>query len=344
LFGLAAYSFKRSRSLEAGIKYLILSATSTAFMLFGMALLYAQTGSLSYSGIQASLEQLTQVPSLVWVGSAMIFVAFAFKLSFAPFHLWTPDVYEGAPAPVSAYLATASKVAVFAAFVRLWQTMPAMTSGAMHDVLAAVAGLSIVAGNLLALTQTNIKRMLGYSSIAHFGYLLIALVSGLNLERSVVAVYLVTYVVTVLAAFGVVVQVSSPYQGADADNLHNYRGLFWKRPYLASVLTVAMLSMAGVPMTAGFIGKFYVMVAGVGAKLWWLLAALVLGSALGLYYYLRFMITLYLLEPGMRRFEAPLNWGRTTGGLVLLAAAALVILLGIYPEPLVVFTMNLPPI
>ncbi len=344
LFGLAAYSFKRSRSLEAGIKYLILSATSTAFMLFGMALLYAQTGSLSYSGIQASLEQLTQVPSLVWVGSAMIFVAFAFKLSFAPFHLWTPDVYEGAPAPVSAYLATASKVAVFAAFVRLWQTMPAMTSGAMHDVLAAVAGLSIVAGNLLALTQTNIKRMLGYSSIAHFGYLLIAVVSGLNLERSVVAVYLVTYVVTVLAAFGVVVQVSSPYQGADADNLHNYRGLFWKRPYLASVLTVAMLSMAGVPMTAGFIGKFYVMVAGVGAKLWWLLAALVLGSALGLYYYLRFMITLYLLEPGMRRFEAPLNWGRTTGGLVLLAAAALVILLGIYPEPLVVFTMNLPPI
>ena len=197
-------------------------------------------------------------------------------------------------------------------------------------------------GNLLALTQTNIKRMLGYSSIAHFGYLLIAVVSGLNIERSAVMIYLVTYVVTVLAAFGVVVQVSSPYQGADADNLHNYRGLFWKRPYLASVMTMAMLSMAGIPMTAGFIGKFYVVMTGVGAKLWWLLAALVLGSALGLYYYLRFMITMYLLEPGMRRFEAPLNWGRTTGGLVLLLVAVLVILLGVYPEPLTFAAMNLP--
>ncbi len=342
LFGLAAYSFARSRSLEAGIKYLILSATSTAFMLFGMALLYAQTGNLSYTGIQTALEQTAQTAPLMLAGFAMIFVAFAFKLSFAPFHLWTPDVYEGAPAPISAFLATASKVAVFAAFLRLWQWVPSLSSGAMNDVLAAIAGLSIVVGNLLALTQTNIKRMLGYSSIAHFGYLLIVVVSGLNIERSAVMIYLVTYVVTVLAAFGVVVQVSSPYQGADADNLHNYRGLFWKRPYLASVMTVAMLSMAGVPMTAGFIGKFYVVMTGVGAKLWWLLAALVLGSALGLYYYLRFMLTMYLLEPGMRRFNAPLNWGRTTGGLVLLLVAVLVILLGVYPEPLTFAAMNLP--
>lgn len=342
VFGLAAYSFARSRSLEAGIKYLVLSATSTAFMLFGMALLYAQTGSLSYAGIQAALTETAQMAPLMLAGFAMLFIAFAFKLSFAPFHLWTPDVYEGAPAPVSAFLATASKVAVFAAFLRLWQWMPALSSGVMNDVLAAVAGLSIVVGNLLALTQTNIKRMLGYSSIAHFGYLLIAVVSGLNIERSAVMIYLVTYVVTVLAAFGVVVQVSSPYQGADADNLHNYRGLFWKRPYLASVMTVAMLSMAGIPMTAGFIGKFYVVMTGVGAKLWWLLAALVLGSALGLYYYLRFMIAMYLLEPGMRRFEAPLNWGRTTGGLVLLLMAMLVILLGVYPEPLTFAAMNLP--
>lgn len=342
LFGLAAYSFARSRSLEAGIKYLILSATSTAFMLFGMALLYAQTGNLSYTGIQTALEQTAQTAPLMLAGFAMIFVAFAFKLSFAPFHLWTPDVYEGAPAPISAFLATASKVAVFAAFLRLWQWVPSLSSGAMNDVLAAIAGLSIVVGNLLALTQTNIKRMLGYSSIAHFGYLLIVVVSGLNIERSAVMIYLVTYVVTVLAAFGVVVQVSSPYQGADADNLHNYRGLFWKRPYLASVMTVAMLSMAGVPMTAGFTGKFYVVMTGVGAKLWWLLAALVLGSALGLYYYLRFMITMYLLEPGMRRFNAPLNWGRTTGGLVLLLMAMLVILLGVYPEPLTFAAMNLP--
>lgn len=334
LFGLIAYSFKRSRSLEAGIKYLVLSAMSTAFMLFGMALLYAQTGSLTYAGIHTALAQAAPLPLIAWVGCAMIFVAFAFKLSFAPFHLWTPDVYEGAPAPVSAFLATASKVAVFAAFVRLLQGMPLMSFGAMHDVLAVIAGLSIIVGNLLALTQSNVKRMLGYSSIAHFGYLMIALVSDLPLEQPTVAIYLVTYVITALAAFGVMVQVSSPYQGADADNLHNYRGLFWKRPYLASVMTVAMLSMAGIPMTAGFIGKFYIVLIGVGASLWWLLAALVIGSALGLYYYLRVMITMFLLEPGMRRFEAPLNWGHTTGGLMLLMTAVLMILLGVYPEPL----------
>jgi NADH-quinone oxidoreductase subunit N len=342
LFGLIAYSFKRSRSLEAGIKYLVLSAMSTAFMLFGIALLYAQTGHLSYAGIHSVLVQSLQVPMLAWAGCAMIFVAFAFKLSFVPFHLWTPDVYEGAPAPVSAFLATASKVAVFAAFIRLLQDLPLMSFGPMHDVLAAIAGLSIIVGNLLALTQSNIKRMLGYSSIAHFGYLLIAVVSVHRLEQPIVAIYLATYVITALAAFGVLVQVSSPYQGVDADNLQHYRGLFWKRPYLASVMTVAMLSMAGIPMTAGFIGKFYVVMTGVGAKLWWLLAALVLGSALGLYYYLRFMITMYLLEPGMRRFNAPLNWGRTTGGLVLLLMAVLVILLGVYPEPLTFAAMNLP--
>lgn len=333
LFGLAAYSFQRSRSLEAGIKYLVLSAMSTAFMLFGMALLYSQTGELSYAGIHNMLASLHPVPAIVWAGAAMLFVAFAFKLSFVPFHLWTPDVYEGAPAPVSAFLATVSKLAVFAAFLRLLQEVPLMSFGPMHDVLAVIAGLSIVVGNLLALTQNNVKRLLGYSSIAHFGYLMIAVVADLRMEQQTVAIYLLTYTITTLAAFGVMVQVSSPYNGADADSLHNYRGLFWRRPYLASVLTVSMLSMAGIPLTAGFIGKFHVIFIGVGAGEWWLLAALVLGSALGLYYYLRVMVTLYLTEAGMRRFEAPMNWGRTTGGLALLFMALLMLLIGAYPDP-----------
>lgn len=333
LFGLAAYSFQRSRSLEAGVKYLVLSAMSTAFMLFGMALLYSQTGELSYAGIQKMLVSLETLPAIAWAGCAMLFVAFAFKLSFVPFHLWTPDVYEGAPAPVSAFLATVSKLAVFAAFLRLLQELPLMSFGPMHDVLTVIAGLSIVVGNLLALTQSNIKRLLGYSSIAHFGYLMIAVVADLRMEQPTVAIYLLTYIITTLAAFGVMIQVSSPYNGADADNLHNYRGLFWRRPYLASVLTVSMLSMAGIPLTAGFIGKFHIIFIGVGAGEWWLLAALVIGSALGLYYYLRVMITLFLAEAGMRRFEAPLNWGRTTGGLVLLFLALLMLLVGAYPDP-----------
>ncbi len=334
LFGLAAYSFQRSRSLEAGIKYLVLSAMSTAFLLFGMALLYAQTGALGFAEIQTAVVAAVDVPPMVYAGCAMIFVAIAFKLSFVPFHLWTPDVYEGAPAPVSAFLATVSKTAVFAAFLRWLHDMPVLVSGPMHDVLVVLAGLSIVAGNLLALTQSNLKRLLGYSSIAHFGYLMIAVIAGTRMREPSVAIYLLTYVITTLAAFGVVVQASSPYQGADADALHNYRGLFWKRPYLTAVMTVAMLSLAGIPMTAGFVGKFHMVLIGVASSQWWLLGALVLGSALGLYYYLRVMVTLYLAEPGLRRFDAPLNWGRTTGGAMLVLVAVLMLLVGVYPQPL----------
>lgn len=334
LFGLAAYSFQRSRSLEAGIKYLVLSATSTAFLLFGMALLYAQTGSLSFAGVQASLAGLSVMPPLAWIACAMVFVALAFKLSLVPFHLWTPDVYEGSPAPVTAFLATVSKTTVLVAFFRLLHSMPVMNTGPMHDLMMVIAGLSIIVGNWLALTQTNVKRLLAYSSIAHFGYLMIAVVAGSRVRDPAIAVYLVTYVITSLAAFGVLVLASSPYQGTDADSLHHFRGLFWKRPYLAAVMTVAMLSLAGIPMTAGFIGKFHVVVVGVTASFWWLLGVLVIGSAMGLYYYLRVMVTLYLVEPGVRRFNAPLDWGRTTGGAMLLLIALLMLLVGIYPQPL----------
>ncbi len=336
LFGLVAYSFQRSRSLEAGIKYLVLSALSSAILLFGIALVYAQTGHLSYAGIQQALTDATEPSLIATAGLAMIFVALAFKLSLVPFHLWTPDVYEGAPAPITAFLATVSKTAVFAAFLRLVDEVPLITSGAMQTVLIVVAALSILVGNFLALKQVNLKRLLGYSSIAHFGYLLVVvIISAKVIRHEAAAIYLITYVLSSLVAFGVIILASSPYRGEDADNLHNYRGLFWTRPYLAALMTVAMLSLAGIPVTAGFIGKFYIVLLSVGAGLWWLLAALVVGSALGLYYYLRVMVSLFLVEPGLRRFNAPLDWGRTTGGAILLLAAILVLLIGVYPQPLV---------
>ena len=334
LYGLVAYSFQRSRSLEAGLKYLVLSALSSAFLLFGMALIYAQTGSLLFAGIQQALVSANETPLIAVVGFAMIFVALAFKLSLVPFHLWTPDVYEGAPAPVTAFLATVSKVAVFAVLVKIINVIPLFMNGAMQTVVMVIAALSILVGNLLALKQTNIKRLLAYSSIAHFGYLLMVVLISTRLRNEAVAIYLVTYVLSSLVAFGVMVLASSPYRGVDADNLHNYRGLFWTRPYLAALMTVAMLSLAGIPVTAGFIGKFYVVLAAVGAGMWWLLAALVIGSALGLYYYLRVMVSLYMLEPGLRRFNAPLDWGRSTGGAMLLLACMLVLLVGVFPQPL----------
>ncbi|WP_312911559.1 NADH-quinone oxidoreductase subunit NuoN [Stutzerimonas nitrititolerans] len=333
VYGLVAYAFFNKRSLEAGIKYTVLSAAASAFLLFGMALLYAESGSLSFSGLGASLA--AQGSSLlVQAGIGMMLIGLGFKLSLAPFHLWTPDVYEGAPAPVATFLATVSKVAVFAVLLRLYQLSPATSGGWLNDALSLIAIASILIGNLLALNQSNLKRLLGYSSIAHFGYLLVALIASKGLAVEAIGVYLVTYVLTTLGAFGVITLMSSPFQGRDADALYEYRGLFWRRPYLTAVLTVMMLSLAGIPLTAGFIGKFYVIASGVESQLWWLLGALIIGSAVGLFYYLRVMVTLYLVEPGMRRHDAPINWGQRAGGMMLLAIAVLAFFLGVYPQPL----------
>ncbi|RMI00384.1 NADH-quinone oxidoreductase subunit NuoN [Stutzerimonas nitrititolerans] len=333
VYGLVAYAFFNKRSLEAGIKYTVLSAAASAFLLFGMALLYAESGSLSFAGLGASLAaQGSSV--LVQAGIGMMLIGLGFKLSLAPFHLWTPDVYEGAPAPVATFLATVSKVAVFAVLLRLYQLSPATSGGWLNDALSLIAIASILIGNLLALNQSNLKRLLGYSSIAHFGYLLVALIASKGLAVEAIGVYLVTYVLTTLGAFGVITLMSSPFQGRDADALYEYRGLFWRRPYLTAVLTVMMLSLAGIPLTAGFIGKFYVIASGVESQLWWLLGALIIGSAVGLFYYLRVMVTLYLVEPGMRRHDAPINWGQRAGGVMLLAISVLAFFLGVYPQPL----------
>ncbi len=330
VYGMVAYTFRNKRALEAGIKYMVLSAAASAILLFGMALIYAVSGSLSFAGISVAYANGLNDP-LLMTGTALLLVGLAFKLSIAPFHLWTPDVYEGAPAPVAAFLATASKTAVLAALMRFFYESGALQSDVLRTIIGLLAAVSIIVGNLLAVQQTSIKRLLAYSSIAHFGYLLVPLAGGVAVEA--VTVYLVTYVVTSLGAFGVVTLMSSPYKGQDADQLFNYRGLFWRRPYLTAVMTVMMLSLAGIPVTAGFIGKFYIVAAGVSAQLWILLGLLVAGSAVGLYYYLRVMVTLFLPEPGMHRYDAPKDWGSRAGGVMVLGMAVLVLLLGMYPQP-----------
>lgn len=334
VYGLVAYAFFNKRSLEAGIKYMVLSAAGSAFLLFGMALLYAESGSLSFAGIGAKLAADGLPILIAQVGVGMMLIGLAFKLSLVPFHLWTPDVYEGAPAPVAAFLATASKVAVFAVLLRLYQISPVTAGGWLEGMLSALAIASILFGNLLALLQSNLKRLLGYSSIAHFGYLLIALIASKGLAVEAIGVYLATYVLTSLGAFGVITLMSTPYSGRDADALYEYRGLFWRRPYLTAVLTVMMLSLAGIPLTAGFIGKFYVVAAGVQAQQWWLLGAMILGSAIGVYYYLRVMVTMFLAEPNLKRHDAPFNWGQRAGGIMLLVVGLLAFVLGVYPQPL----------
>lgn len=333
LYGMLAYAFRERHSLEAGIKYLVLSAAATAFLLFGMALLYAQTGRLDLAGLAAGLSDSPGAWALA--GAGLMLVGLGFKLSIVPFHLWTPDVYEGGPGPAATFLASASKVAVFVVLLRLMLASPAFQGDWLHGVLAVLALLTMLVGNLLALAQSNLKRLLGYSSIAHFGYLLVALVISDGLAVETAAVYLITYLVTTLGAFGVVTLLSTPYSGEDAAALHHYRGLFWRRPYLTAVLTVTMLSLAGIPFTAGFIGKFYIIALGVEAERWWLVGGIIVGSAIGLFYYLRVMVTLYLVEPGMQRRDAPHDWGVRAGGVVVLGMALLVLLLGVYPTPMI---------
>lgn len=335
LYAMVAYQVKLKSSLEAGIKYLVLSAVASAFLLFGMALIYSQSGALSFEGIAVWIHAGGAMSVYALTGAALMLVGLGFKLSMVPFHLWTPDVYEGAPAPVAGFLATASKTAVFAVLLRLF-----IEGGFYHyfsvlEVLSAIAVASILAGNVLALFQTNVKRLLAYSSIAHFGYLLVALIAGGPLAVEAIGVYLLTYVVTTLSAFGVVTLMSSPFSERDAVHMYDYRGLFWRRPFLTSILTVACLSLAGIPLTAGFIGKFYVIMAGVDAKLWPLLAAVVIGSAIGLYYYLRLMITLFMVDPERRRFSAPIHWAQQAGGVMVLGLMLLMLIIGIYPQPFI---------
>ncbi|EIR05293.1 NADH-quinone oxidoreductase subunit N, partial [Yersinia pestis PY-06] len=281
LFGLIGYAYRQKRSLEASIKYMLLSAAASSFLLFGMALLYAESGSLSFVGLGQSLSDSMVHQPLILAGLGMMIVGLGFKLSLVPFQLWTPDVYQGAPAPVSTFLATASKIAIFAVVMRLFMYAPAADSEAVRLVLSIIAVASILFGNLMAISQTNIKRLLGYSSIAHLGYLLIALVAvqthELALPLETIGVYLAGYLFSSLGAFGVVSLMSSPYKGPDAESLFSYRGLFWHKPILSAVMTVMMLSLAGIPMTLGFIGKFFVVAMGVSANLWWLTGAVVLG-------------------------------------------------------------------
>ncbi|MGL4861279.1 MAG: NADH-quinone oxidoreductase subunit NuoN [Enterobacteriaceae bacterium] len=346
LFGLVGYAYRQKRSLEASIKYTLLSAGASAFLLFGMALLYADSGSLSFSALGAGLSGAMMQKPLLLAGIGMMMVGFGFKLSLFPFQLWTPDVYQGSPAPVTTFLATASKIAVLAALMRFTLYSPIAWSGEMQILLAVMAFCSILFGNLLALGQNSIKRMLGYSSIAHFGYLMIALIALREgtLSLTSVGVYLFGYLFSSLGAFGVISLLSSPYRGPDADSLFNYRGLFWHRPFLSSIMTVSLLSLAGIPMTLGFIGKFYILAVGVDNQLWWLTGAVIAGSAIGLYYYLRTIISLYLSAPNTIQRDTPHHWAFTACGVVTLISAMLVVVLGIYPQPLISIVQDALPL
>jgi NADH-quinone oxidoreductase subunit N len=323
LYALLAYDLTSSRGLEAGLKYLVLAATSAAFLLFGLALLYAEGGTMDLVGLSRVLSA-PSLPPLALAGLILSLVGIGFKLAVVPFHLWTPDVYEGAPAPVTAFLATVSKGAMMGVLLRWFVDVRAPS---FRISVSAVAIASMLIGNLLAVRQANLKRLLAYSSIAHLGYLLVAFLAAGRLAAPAVGFYLAAYFATTLAAFGVVGALSG--REREADSLEDYRGLAWRRPYLAAVLTIALLSLAGIPLTAGFIGKFYVLAAGAGAALWAALFVLVAGSAVGLYYYLRVVVVLF-----QRGEAAPEHRTVAPTGVALAFLVAAILWLGFFPARL----------
>ena len=328
LYGMVAYVKDRKQALEAGIKYLILASASAAFLLFGMALIYAAAGTMEFSHIWGISLTGSGFPLLL-SGVVLTVTGIGFKLGVVPFHLWTPDVYQGAPAPVTAFVATTSKSAMVALLLRYFYLSGALRYRAVFVVFAIIAIASMCAGNLLALRQTNVKRILAYSSIAHFGYILVAFLAGSTMAIEAVSFYLVAYTVTILAAFGIVTVLSGSKQ--DADDLEDYRGLFWRRPVIATVFTAALLSLAGIPATMGFLGKFYVLAAGAAASAWPLVIILVVTSVAGLFYYLRIVVTLYSAQS---EHAAPIQMLSHGGAFILVVLGILLIWFGVYPAPL----------
>jgi NADH-quinone oxidoreductase subunit N len=294
LYGMIAYLRHGRESIEAGIKYLILAAAAAAFLLFGIALVYAETGSLAFAPLGAVLAADGR-RGLLLPAMALIVTGIGFKLAVVPFHMWTPDVYEGAPAPVSAFIATVSKGAMVALLMRYFHVSGLRETAEIRTLFAVIAIASMAVGNLLALMQTNVKRLLAYSSIAHLGYILVAFQAGGARAMNAVAFYLVAYFVTMLGAFGVVTVLSNAER--DADEMEEYRGLFWSRPVLASVFAAMLFSLAGMPLTAGFVAKFFVVAAGASSAMWVQILVLAVTSGIGVFYYLRVILALFAAEP-----------------------------------------------
>ena len=340
LYSMIAYLRKRERSDEAGIKYLILAAFSSAFLLFGMALIYATTGAMEFSGIAGFISANEHMPLMLLTGICMMIVGIGFKLGVVPFHMWTADVYEGAPAPVTAFIATVSKGGMIALVVRFFTEI-----NGHHDTLILIftilAVASMFTGNFLALYQKNVKRILAYSSISHIGYLLVAFLAGGELGLEAVSFYLAAYFITTTGAFGIVAGLSD--KDRDAELIDDYRGLFWKRPWTAAIFTTMLLSLAGIPLTAGFVGKFYVIAAGVGANQWLLVSMLALNSAIGLYYYIKLIAAMFEQQTeSERRITDVLHpYFYVVSGVTMTLLTIALLWIGIYPASMVALIKTL---
>jgi len=320
--------FKRRREAgEASMKYFLLGVFASAFLLYGIALVYGATGSTNFDRLAAAVAADPRDPIAV-IGLGLVLVGFGFKISSVPFHMWAPDVYEGAPTSVTAFIATGSKAAVFAALIRLVVAGLRPTQPDWTALLWALSVATMTVGNVVAIAQSNLKRMLAYSSIAHVGYMLIGVVAGGTAGASGVLFYLLAYTFTTAGTFGVITLCERA--GVEAVDVRDYAGLGRRHPTLALALSLFLLSLVGIPPLAGFIGKFYLFGAAVRAGFVWLAVIAVLNSAVAAYYYLRVIVAMYMQEPA----GPPAAWAPSfAGGLALAIALVGIVLLGVMPAP-----------
>lgn len=327
LYVLCGLARRDRRSQEASLKYLVLGAVASAILVYGMALVYVATGSLQLGAIGAGL-QLARTPLRMGVlGLALVTVGLAFKTGLVPFHLWVPDVYQGAPTNVTAFMAAGTKAAGFAALLRLYLVAFGGLAGLWVPLLAALAGLTMVYGAVVALAQRDLKRILAYSSLAHAGYATVGVVAASPQGLAATLWYLLTYAVGVLTAFGAVLALERRRRGEVA--LVDLRGLGRQEPVLAGVLTLGLLSLAGLPPTAGFAGKWVVFAAGVEAGLTWLVIVAVVSSVVAAFFYLRLMGMMFLEDPAEPAQAPVVSTGLSLG---VAAAAAAVVYLGVQPQ------------
>ena len=327
---LAGYLRDDKRANESALKYFLLGSFATAFLLYGIAWVYGLTGSTNLAEVRRVIMTPELAPNMVLIGTAaaLMFVGFAFKVSAAPFQIWAPDVYQGAPAPVSAFMSTGPKAAAFAVFLRVYLTAFGPIANRWEPFVWGSAIATMVVGNFAALTQTNIKRLLAYSSIAHAGYVLVAITAHSEIGTSAAMFYLAAYAFMQIGAFAVVTWFSR--QGEKYVNIEDLAGLGQRQPMVAAMLTIFLLSLIGVPLTGGFFGKFYIFRAALDSNLIWLTVIGLLNSALAAYYYLRLIVVMYMKEPD----AATENIGPVTPGLqvAIIGSALATLLLGIFPS------------
>ena len=340
LYILTGFSRRRMESEESAIKYLLLGAFASAFLLYGVALVYGSTGSTNLSCVglaigasgglagacDGAVAAGTASKAVLLAGVGLLIVGLGFKAALVPFHSWAPDVYEGAPTSITAYMSVGAKAAAFAALLRVFLVAFPTISPDWSVVLAIVATLTMVTGNAVALLQKNIKRMLGYSSIAHAGYILVAIVSASHVGATSLLVYAVAYAVMNMGAFAVVMALGQA--GNERTLITDYAGLSRRQPLLAALMAAFMLSLAGIPPTFGFVGKFYVFSAAVESGFAWLALIGLLSSVASVYYYLRVVHQMYMVAPvGEAAEHVPGRWL----SLVAVVACGAVFLLGLFP-------------